>query len=594
MSTTVRVGQPPATHDAHLHPHVDDRSFLRRYIFSTDHKIIGIQFLLMSLVFLLVGGVLAMVIRWQLGFPGRPMPGGGVLPETMAPGGVVLPEFYTSLVTMHGTFMVFFAIMPLLVGVFGNFLIPLKIGAPDMAFPRINMASFWIAVPAGVLMVAGFFVEGGHAAAGWTAYAPLSASPEHSGVSMGQVLWCVSLIVLGLSSILGSFNYITTIINMRAPGMTWGRLPLTIWALFVTAILVLLAIPILSGAVIMLLFDQTIGTTFFLPAKGGQPLLWQHLFWFFGHPEVYILILPAMGIVSDIIANGARKPIFGYKMMVASIIAIAFLGWIVWGHHMFQSGMNPTLGMGFMISTMLIAVPSAIKVFNWLGTLWLGNIRLTVPMLHALAFVSMFVIGGLSGVFMASTPVDIYIHDTYFIVAHLHYVLFGGSLFAIFAGITYWYPKMFGRMMSRRWGLVHFWLTFVAYNLVFFPMHGLGVGGHMRRIYDPTEYEFLRPLQPVNELISISAFVLFTVQLIFAVNFIASWWTGEAAGDNPWEDNGLEWTVSSPAPHGNFATTPIVYRGPYEYSSPLVEADFLPQTVKLPTDTPPASSPAGD
>jgi cytochrome c oxidase subunit I len=495
---------------------------------------------------------------------------------------------------MHGTFMVFFAIMPLLVGVFGNFLIPLKIGAADMAFPRINMASFWIAVPAGLLMVAGFFVEGGAASAGWTSYAPLSASPEHSGVSGGQILWCVSLIVLGLSSILGSFNYITTIINMRAPGMTWGRLPLTIWSLFVTAILVLLAIPILSGAVIMLLFDQTIGTTFFLPAKGGQPLLWQHLFWFFGHPEVYILILPAMGIASDIIANGARKPIFGYRMMVASIIAIAFLGWIVWGHHMFQSGMNPTLGMGFMISTMLIAVPSAIKVFNWLGTLWMGNIRFHVPMLHALAFVSMFVIGGLSGVFMASTPVDIYIHDTYFIVAHLHYVLFGGSLFAIFAGITYWYPKMFGRMMSTRWGNVHFWLTFVAYNVVFFPMHGLGVAGHMRRIYDPTEYEFLRPLQPTNELISIAAFVLFASQLVFAANFIASWFTGERAGENPWEDNGLEWTVSSPAPHGNFATTPVVYRGPYEYSSPLVEADFLPQTVKLPTDTPPATSPAGD
>ncbi|HEX6060069.1 MAG TPA: cbb3-type cytochrome c oxidase subunit I [Gemmatimonadaceae bacterium] len=594
MTTSARVGEQRIEAAVHAPAHGHHPPFLRRYIFSTDHKIIGIQFLVMSLFFLLVGGTLAMVMRWQLGFPGQAMPGGGVLPETMAPGGVVLPEFYNSLVTMHGTFMVFFAIMPLLVGVFGNFLIPLKIGAPDMAFPRINMASFWIAVPAGLIMVAGFFVEGGAAAAGWTSYAPLSASPEHSGVSLGQVFWCVSLIVLGLSSILGSFNYITTVINMRAPGMTWGRLPLTVWSLFITAILVLLAIPILSGAVIMLLFDQTLGTHFFLPGEGGQPLLWQHLFWFFGHPEVYILILPAMGIVSDILANGARKPIFGYKMMVASIIAIAFLGWIVWGHHMFQSGMNPTLGNSFMISTMLIAVPSAIKVFNWLGTLWQGNIRFTVPMLHAIAFVSMFVIGGLSGVFMASTPVDIYIHDTYFIVAHLHYVLFGGSLFAIFAGISYWYPKMFGRLMSHRWGVAHFWLTFVTYNLVFFPMHALGVGGHMRRIYDPTQYEFLQPLQPINEVISIAAFALFTSQLIFAVNFIGSWFRGERAGDNPWEDNSLEWTVSSPAPHGNFATTPVVYRGPYEYSSPLVEQDFLPQTVKLSTDTPPAASPAGD
>jgi cytochrome c oxidase subunit 1 len=572
------------------HAHIDDRPFIRKYIFSTDHKIIGIQFLLMSLIFLLLGGVLAMVMRWQLGFPGRAMPGGGVLPETMAPGGVVLPEFYNSLVTMHGTFMVFFAIMPLLVGVFGNYLIPLKIGAPDMAFPRINMASFWIAVPAGILMLAGFFVEGGHAAAGWTAYAPLSADPELSGVSTGQVLWCISLIVLGLSSILGSFNYITTVINMRAPGMNWFRLPLSIWALFVTAILVLLAMPILSGAIIMLLFDQTLGTHFFLPPEGGQPLLWQHLFWFFGHPEVYILILPAMGFVSDIIANGSRKPIFGYTSMVIAILAIGVLGWGVWGHHMFMSGMNPMLGTGFMISTLLISVPSAIKVFNWLGTMWRGSLHFHVPMLHAIAFVAMFTIGGLSGVFMATTPVDIYIHDTYFIVAHLHYVLFGGSLFAIFAAVVYWYPKMFGRLMNPFWGQVHFALTFVFYNLVFFPMHQLGLGGHMRRIYDPTQYEFLRPLQSLNQFITIFAFLLFAAQLIFLVNFIVSWFKGEKAGPNPWRDNGLEWTTPSPPPHGNFPRVPTVYRGPYEFSSPLVEEDFLPQNRKLDTNVEPASA----
>ena len=592
MATTVPRHELIVEGYSGAHP-VDDRPFIRKYIFSTDHKIIGIQFLLMSLFFLLVGGILAMVIRWQLGFPGRPMPGGGVLPETMAPGGVVLPEFYNSLVTMHGTFMVFFAIMPLLVGVFGNYLIPLKIGAPDMAFPRLNMASLWTAVPAGLLMVAGFFVEGHHAGAGWTGYAPLSSSPEFSGVSNGQVLWCLSLIVVGLASILGAVNYITTIINMRAPGMTWGRLPLTVWSLFITSILVLLAIPILSGAVIMLLFDQVLGTHFFTPEGGGQPLLWQHLFWFFGHPEVYILILPAFGIASDVIANGARKPIFGYKMMVAATVAIAFLGWIVWGHHMFQSGMNPRLGTSFMISTMLIAVPSAIKVFNWLGTIWLGNIRFHVPMLHALAFVSMFVIGGLSGVFMASTPVDIYIHDTYFIVAHLHYVLFGGSLFAIFAGITYWYPKMFGRMMNQTLGKLHFWLTFVTYNLVFFPMHALGVGGHMRRIYDPTQYEFLQPLQWINEFITISAFLLFASQFILLGNFIMSWFTGAKAPPNPWDDNSLEWTVPSPPPHGNFPTVPVVYRGPYEYSSPEVPEDFLPQNRKLPGDREPDVMPPG-
>src|SRR5918999_563603 len=493
----------------------------------------------MSLLFLLIGGMLAMVMRWQLGFPGQAMPGGGVLPETMAPGGIVLPEFYNSLVTMHGTFMVFFAIMPLLVGVFGNYLIPLKIGAPDMAFPRLNMASFWMAVPAGYIMI---------------------------------------------------------VINMRAPGMNWFRLPLSIWSLFVTACLVLLAIPVLSGAIIMLLFDQTIGTHFFLPnvdpKSAGQPLLWQHLFWFFGHPEVYILILPAMGFASDIIANGARKPIFGYTGMVLAILSIGFLGWGVWGHHMFMSGMTPTLGTGFMISTLLISVPSAIKVFNWLGTIWGGSLRFHVPMLHAIAFVAMFVIGGLSGVFMASTPVDIFIHDTYFIVAHLHYVLFGGSLFAIFAAVTFWYPKMFGRLMNPFWGKVHFWLTFLFFNAVFFPIHALGAQGHMRRIYDPTQYEFLRDLQPVNRMITISAFLLFTAQIIFLVNFIAGWFKGAKAGPNPWEDNGLEWATPSPPPHGNFPMTPHVYRGPYEFSSPLVtDVDYLPQHRKLEGDREPVPVP---
>ncbi|MEX0690803.1 MAG: cbb3-type cytochrome c oxidase subunit I [Gemmatimonadales bacterium] len=574
MTTAAGHGQADAGHHG--------LSFVRKYIFSTDHKIIGIQFLFMSLFFLLVGGLMAMMIRWQLGYPGQPLPGGGGLPETMAPGGVILPEFYNSLVTMHGTFMVFFAIMPLLVGVYANYLIPLKIGAPDMAFPRINMASFWIAFVAGLIMLAGFFVAGGHAAAGWTSYAPLSARPDLSGVHMGQVLWLVSLIVLGLSSILGALNYITTIINMRAPGMHWFRMPLSIWSLFITAILVLLAMPILSGALIMLLFDQTLGTSFFSPPEGGQPLLWQHLFWFFGHPEVYILILPAMGMVSDIIANGSRKPIFGYHSMVYAIAAIAFLGWLVWGHHMFQSGMNPMLGTTFMISTMVIAVPSAIKTFNWLGTLWRGNIRLHTPMLNALAFVSMFVIGGLSGIFMASTPVDIFIHDTYFIVAHIHYVLFGGSLFAIFAAIYFWYPKMFGRMMSERLGKVHFALTFVFYNLTFFPMHFLGMGGHMRRIYDPSEYEFMQGMQGTNTLISIAAFLLLASQAPFMWNFFWSLWKGAKAPDNPWEDNGLEWTVPSPPPHGNFAKTPTVYHGPYEFASPLVTEDYLPQSRPVP------------
>ncbi len=584
--SSLATAAPPA------HAHHDDRSFVRKYIFSTDHKIIGIQFLFLSLLFLLLGGILAMQIRWQLGFPGQPMPGGGILPETMAPGGVILPEYYIQLVTMHGTFMVFFAIMPLLVGVFANFLIPLKIGAHDMAFPRINMASFWAAFLAGSVMFASFFVPNGAPRAGWTMYAPLSARPDLSGADYGQILWCISIVLLGLSSILGSLNYITTIINLRAPGMTWFRMPLSVWALFVTAILGLLALPVLSGAAIMLLFDQTLGTHFFDPGAGGQVLLWQHLFWFFGHPEVYILILPGMGMVSDIIANGSRKPIFGYHSMVFAIVGIGFLGWLVWGHHMFMSGMNPTLGSTFMVTTMVIAVPSAIKVFNWMGTMWRGNLHFHVPMLNAVGFVAMFVIGGLSGVFMAATPIDMHIHDTYFIVAHIHYVLFGGSLFALFAAITYWFPKMFGKMMNEPIGKIHFWLTMLFFNLTFFPMHILGMAGHMRRIYDPTQYEWLKGYQPMNHFISLAAFALFATQFLFIWNFVWSLFKGTKAEQNPWRDNGLEWTLPNPAPHGNWEKVPTVYRGPYEYSMPGAPDDWYPQSSKLPTDREPAPAPA--
>ena len=572
--------------------HHEPMSFWRKYIFSTDHKIIGIQFLFVSLFFLLVGGVLAMQIRWQLGFPGKPMPGGGILPETMVVNGVILPEYYVQLVSMHGTFMVFFAIMPLLVGVYANFLIPLKIGTHDMAFPRINMASFWLALLAGLIMTASFFVPNGPIRSGWTNYAPLAARPDLSGVTVGQMLWCVSIVVLGLSSVLGSLNYITTVINLRAPGMTWFRMPLSVWALFITAILGVLALPVLQGAAIMLLFDNVLGTHFFDPVAGGQALLWQHLFWFFGHPEVYILILPAMGMVSDIIANGSRKPIFGYHSMVFAIIGIAFLGWIVWGHHMFMSGMNPTLGSTFMVSTLLIAVPSAIKVFNWMGTMWRGNLRFHVPMLNAIGFVSMFTIGGLSGIFMAATPVDIPLHDTQFIVAHIHYVLFGGSLFALFAAMTYWYPKMFGRMMSEPLGKIHFVLTFIFYNLTFFPMHIIGMGGQMRRIYDPTIYTFLKPQQPLNVFISYAAFALFATQFLFAFNFLWSLKFGKKAPQNPWEDNGMEWSLPNPAPHGNWEKTPNVYRGPYEFSAPEAgDKDYLPQYLKLPTDRDPVPAP---
>ncbi|MFQ5688916.1 MAG: cbb3-type cytochrome c oxidase subunit I [Gemmatimonadota bacterium] len=563
--------------------------FLKKYVFSTDHKVIGVQFLFLSLFFLLVGGLLAMLMRYQLAWPGRPLPGGGNLPETMAPGGIVLPEFYDSLVTMHGTLMVFFAIMPLLVGVFANYLIPLQIGARDMAFPRLNMASFWLMIPSGLLMLASFAVEGGAAAAGWTGYAPLSVRPDLSGVHLGQQFWLIGLVILGLSSILGSVNYITTVVNMRAPGMTWFRLPLTVWALFVTAILALLAMPVLSAGLIMLFFDQTIGTHFFLPTGGGQPLLWQHLFWYFGHPEVYILILPTMGFASEIIANGSRKPIFGYRAMVLAMASIGFLGFIVWGHHMFQSGMNPALGMSFMITTMIIAVPSAIKVFNWMGTMWQGNLHLHTPMLFAIGFVMMFVIGGLSGVFVAATPVDIFLHDTYFVVAHIHYVLFGGSLFGIFAAIYYWFPKMFGKMMSEKLGKVHFALSFLFFNLTFFPMHGLGMGGMMRRLYDTTGYQHLAGMQDTNVLITISAFGLFLSGLLFAVNFVFSLFRGAPAPANPWRATTLEWQAPSPPKHGNWKEIPVVYHGPHEYSHPrLEEKDWLAQNERpdIPSPSP--------
>jgi len=590
------------TSEAHA-PH----GFISTYVFSTDHKMIGKQFLMLGLLMFLVGGALALMFRWQLAYPDQPLPLIGASQSfietgepatamdqtwidlmsaeepgwlaTNVPAGIISPAFYNSLFTMHATIMIFFAVMPILVGCFGNFLIPLMIGTRDMAFPVLNMLSFWVAVIAGIIMIAGFFVPGGHAAAGWTAYAPLSADPQWTGVDWGQGLWCISLIVLGISSLMGSINYITTVINMRAPGMTLFRLPLVIWSLFIVAILLLLALPVLTSALAMLLFDMWAGTSFFSPAGGGEPLLWQHLFWFFGHPEVYILILPAMGVASEVLPVFSRKPIFGYKAMVWAMISIAFLGWIVWGHHMFQSGMSPALGTTFMISTMFIAVPSAIKTFNWLGTLWRGSITFTVPMLNGLAFVSMFVIGGLSGIYMASTPVDIFIHDTYYIVAHIHYVVFGGSMFGIFAGIYYWFPKMFGREMNAALGKLHFWLTFIAFNVTFFPMHILGVGGHMRRIANPMQYEFLHGLQWMNVLISWGAFALGAAQLIFVLNFVWSILRGRKAADNPWRATTVEWTAPTPPPHGNFPVAPSVHHGPYEYSVPGMEQDYLPQTA---------------
>ncbi len=592
MSTsTLQHGSAAEHGHDHEHEHHHDLPWYRKYVFSTDHKVISKQFMLSSLFFLFVGGAFALFIRWQLAYPGQAVPIiGDILPASWATNGVISPEFYAQLLTMHGSIMIFFVVIPFAVGMFGNFCIPLMIGTDDMALPKLNMWSFWLVPPAGLIMMAGFFTETGYAAAGWTSYPPLSAQIGLATFTIsGQTLWTISVFLVGFSSIMGAVNYVATVLNKRAKGMKLFDMPLTVWALFITAIIITLGTPVLAAGLAMLFMDNFLHTSFFLPDNlvtnstyfgGGQPILFQHVFWFYSHPAVYIMILPLMGIVSDVMATFARKPIYGYKAMVFAIAGIAFLGFIVWGHHMFQSGMNPLLGTTFMLSTIVIAVPSSIKVFNWLGTLWRGNIQFSAAMLNALAFVSMFIIGGLSGVFMASAPVDIYIHDTYFIVAHIHYVLFGGSLFGIFSGIYYWYPKMFGKMLNETWGRRHFFWTFVTFNLTFFPMHILGIGGHMRRIYDPNVYDFLKGLGGVNEVVTIGAIALGFSQLILVGNILWSMKWGKKAPRNPWKANTLEWAAPEHPGHGNFDMDITVYRGPYEFGVEGREDDYWPQWEK--------------
>jgi cytochrome c oxidase subunit 1 len=587
--------------DAHAAEHGHEpMGFFRKYLWSTNHKTIGKQFLVTSLVFLFVAGTLALSLRWQLAYPGKPVPVIGKwffataeeraeAAKLVAAGkhddpkvtslGSVKAEMFNGLTAMHGLVMIFFVVIPILVGAFGNFLIPLHIGTYDMAFPILNAASYWVFWLGGVLALFGLALAGNPAAAGWTMYPPLSAvSWSSPGMGAGMTMTLTAAVLVGFSSIMGAVNYMTTILTMRAPGLTMWRLPLTTWAQFITAILQLLATPVLAGALIMLMCDRLLGTSFFLPGgldvsdkavehSGGNVLLYQHIFWFYSHPAVYILVLPAMGIASDLLAVGARKPIFGYKAMVLSIAGIAGLGFIVWAHHMFMSGMKPDLGTAFMISTMMIALPSSIKVFNWLGTLWKGSIRFDSPTLYALSFVAMFIIGGLSGIFMAATPVDIFIHDTYYIVAHFHYVVFGGSLFAVFGGIVFWFPKMFGRMMGEGLGKLHWLLTFVFFNATFFPMHIIGAAGHMRRIASPLEYEWLKPFQGWNRMMTISAILLGFSQLVFVFNFFFSMYKGKKAEANPWQSNTLEWTLPSPAPEHNYPQAPQVNHGPYEYSA---------------------------
>jgi cytochrome c oxidase subunit 1 len=544
-----------AQHHATAHDAHHDAGFLRTYVFSLDHKMIGKQFLAVGLGMFVVGGILALLVRWELAWPETPVPGMGWVPEPLMYEGVIPPETYNAFFTMHATIMIFFAVMPILVGCFGNFLIPLMIGARDMAFPTLNMLSFWTSVPATIIMLASFTVEGGAAGGGWTSYPPLSANPAYSGVNMGQNLWCISLIILGASSLMGAVNYITTIINMRAPGMTFFRMPLTVWSLFVTAVLLLLALPVLTAALGMLLFDRMFGTHFFNPAGGGEPLLWQHLFWFFGHPEVYIMILPAMGIVSEVLPVFSRKPIFGYKAIAFSTVAIGFYSMLVWAHHMFSVGMPNFLNVFFMLSSMVIAVPTGVKIFNWLATTWRGNLIFDTAMLWALGFIAVFTIGGLSGIFLAAFPVDWQVTDTYYVVAHMHYVLFGGSVFGIFAGLYYWWPKIFGRMLDERLGKAHFWLVFLGFNLTFFPQHMLGLLGMPRRIYTYQEHGLW---EAYNLISSIGSGVMAIGILVFVVNVVQTSRKGARAVNDPWLADTLEWYTTSPPPPHNFETLPYI------------------------------------
>ena len=574
-----------ATHaGAGVHAHTAPTGFLWKYIFSLDHKVIGIQYYFLALFSVFVGMALSLLMRFHLVWPAAKVP--------FIAGGIMKPEQYLALVTMHGTIMVFMVLTTAPQSGFGNYFLPIEIGAEDMAFPVLNMISFWTTFVSLVVILAAFFVEGGAPIGGWTSYPPLSAVGDVAGPGQGagQTLWVIGLAIFCLASLIGALNFITTTVDLRCKGMSLMRMPLTVWAWLVTAILGLLAFGVLLAACGLLLLDRLAGTSFFIPGglvftdtvltshDGGSPLLWQHLFWFFGHPEVYIAILPGMGVTSHVLSNFSRKPVFGYKAMVGAICAIGFLGFCVWGHHMFVSGMSPYSAFAFSLLTMTIGVPSAIKTFNWLGTLWGGKITFTCAMLFALGFVSLFVTGGLSGLFLAQPTLDLYFHDTFFVVAHFHFVMGVAAIFGIFAGTYFWFPKMFGRMLNEGIGKVHFWLTFVGVYCIFMPMHFLGMVGRPRRYADLTGVNFLAPLHNVEFFISIAAFITIGAQFIFLYNFIHSLGWGKKAEENPWRATTLEWTIPSPPPFDNFAGRHVqVYRGPYEFSVPGAPQDFIPQ-----------------
>jgi cytochrome c oxidase subunit 1 len=600
-------------HDDHGHEH-HDPGFWRGYVFSSDHKIIGIQYGFTALCFMMFGFFLMLLMRWQIAHPSQPVPLGiGWFLEKIlgnaAAGGIISPELYNSFGAMHGTIMVFLAIVPLAFAAFGNYVVPLMIGAPDMAFPRVNMASYQAYFLGGVIMFVSFFIPGGAAQAGWTSYSPLATSiPTH-----GQLFWIIGMVFLISSSLLGAVNFIATIIQLRAPGMTWMRLPFFVWAQFVTAFLLLLAFPPLEAAAVMQLMDNAAHTSFFLPtglavggnlahiSGGGSPLLWQHLFWFLGHPEVYVLILPGMGIVCEVIACNTRKPIWGYKSLVYSVLLIGFLSFIVWAHHMYLTGMGTNISAFFQATTMIISIPSVIILTCLFISLWGGSIRINTPMLFALAFLPMFGIGGLTGLPLGFNASDVYLHDTYYVIAHFHYVVAPGTIFALFAGIYFWFPKMTGRKMNEFWGSMHFWSSLIFMNLVFMPMFVQGIKGMLRRMADgganysaalvPNAVDTLPGyVMELHHWILWAAICLGFAQIPFIINLFWSINHGEKVGDNPWEATTIDWQTPTPPPHGNFADPVHVYRGPYEYSVPGHATDFTPQnepdTTTIPANVP--------
>ena len=569
------------------------RRLFLKYLFSTDHKVIGLLYGFTSLFFLLVGFSLVVLIRWQLAYPGQPVPFVGELLGTAnAPGGILLPEFYNQLGAMHGTIMVFLGVVPLAVGAFGNYVVPLQIGAPDMAFPRLNLASYWFYAAGGLVMLGSFFVPGGAANNGWTSYVPLS----DLAAGHGQTWWLAGMLLLIFSSLLGALNFITTIIQLRAPGMTWFRLPFFVWAQFITAFLLLLAFPALQAAAVLQGMDRMTGTSFFLPsglvvsgqvldrAGEGNALLWQHLFWFLGHPEVYVLILPAMGIVAEVIANNTRKPLWGYRLMVYSLFALGFLSFIVWAHHMFLTGMGTTISAFFQATTMIISIPSVIILSSLILSLYGGSIRFTTPMLFALAFLPMFGIGGLTGLPLGLATTDIPLHDTNYVVGHFHYLVAPGTIFALFAGIYYWFPKITGRMMNNTLGIIHFAGSLAAMNAIFMPMFVQGLAGVNRRLWDGgAQYAHAQDVLSLNVHMSVAAFALGFFQIFFIVNLFVSMRAGRVADANPWRATTLEWSATSTPPraHGNFDEPPRVYRDPYDYSLPGATADFVPQNERV-------------